>query len=327
MRNTWRAAAVVGLITGAAVFGTAAAAVAATPPAAAPSPSACNTPVTDYTPQGVLRGDSTLIQAMSKLEAKGIDVRIRVLTAAPGGSLDYYEQTMIAGCPSWSLGGTIKPNLLVILVSLDHQDAIFYGSNLARLQKQVDQIRADMGSSFEAGNFTAGITKGETESYSTLYPSGIPAWEIILAVVVGLIILAAFAAPHEEEKTMRFLKGKINDPYGTMGTAPRRGKRKPARPRTGTGSSQGRAGDDPPIVGWGTGRTRPRTAADNARYDAISRKVVKNRRVDAHDFTDTIDYLKWRDRATGDGFETGGAYPWAYSDRGCYDAVLKLRGR
>jgi hypothetical protein len=104
---------------------------------------------------------------------------------------------------------------------------------------------------------------------------------------------------------------------GTKGTARRSGKRKPARAGTGDGS---------PIVGWGTGRTRPRTAADNARYDAISRKVVKNRRVDPHDFTDTIDYLKWRDRATGDGFAAG-AYPWAYSDRGCWDAVLKLRGR
>jgi len=155
----------------------------------------CNTPVIDYTTQGVLRGDTTVTAAMSKLEAKGIDVRVRVLTAAPGGSLDSYQQTMIAGCPSWSLNGAIKPNLLVILVSLDHQDAIFYGSNLSRLQKQVDQIRADMGSSFQAGNFPAGITKGEAEAYSTLYPSGLPAWALALIVlgiacVVGVVMAA-----------------------------------------------------------------------------------------------------------------------------------------
>jgi hypothetical protein len=122
-----------------------------------------------------------------------------------------------------------------------------------------------------------------------------------------------------------FIKVKINDPYNTMGTASKRSRQRP--PKAATGPSQECAADGSPIVGWGTGRTRPRTAADNARYDAISRKVVKDRRVDPRDFTDTIDYLKWADRASGDGFETGGAYPWTNPSLGNYDAVLKLRGR
>jgi uncharacterized membrane protein YgcG len=184
--NTWRAAAAAGLIA-AAFLGTAAASAdAAAMPA--PSPSACNTPVIDSTPQKVLRGDGTVTQSLGKLEAKGIDARVRVLPTAPGGSLDSYEQSMIAGCPSWSLNGAIKPNLLVILVSLDHQDAIFYGSNLARLQSHVDQIRADMGASFEAGNFPAGVAKGESEVYGTLYPSGWPTWAIAL-LVMGILVV------------------------------------------------------------------------------------------------------------------------------------------
>jgi hypothetical protein len=158
--------------------------------------SACDAEIADSTPSHVLGTSTAVAQAAAQLKAKGADVRVRVLATAPDGSLDAYEQTEISGCASWSLNGTIKPNLLVILVSLDHQDAIFYGANFSRLQGQVDQIRADMGSDFKAGNFDAGIAKGETETYSALYPSGPSALDdaftvlgvvVILGVAIGLI--------------------------------------------------------------------------------------------------------------------------------------------
>jgi len=78
---------------------------------------------------------------------------------------------------------------------------------------------------------------------------------------------------------------------------------------------------------------RPRTREDDARYDAISRKAIKNMRdgewapVDPAEFTSTVDYLKWCDRV-GDGtgvwdasLPTGGV-----SKPNLYDAVRKLRG-
>lgn len=78
---------------------------------------------------------------------------------------------------------------------------------------------------------------------------------------------------------------------------------------------------------------RPRTREDDARYDAISRKAIKNMRagewapVDPAKFTSTVDYLKWCDRV-GDGtgvwdasLPTGGV-----GKPNLYDAVRKLRG-
>jgi hypothetical protein len=186
-KATWLAA-------GAAATIAVAAPTAASAASAPALTSACNAEIADSTPSHVLGTSTAVAQAAAQLKAKGADVRVRVLATAPDGSLDAYEQTEISGCASWSLNGTIKPNLLVILVSLDHQDAIFYGANFSRLQGQVDQIRADMGSDFKAGNFDAGIAKGET--FSALYPSGPSALDdafivlgvvVILGVAIGLI--------------------------------------------------------------------------------------------------------------------------------------------
>jgi hypothetical protein len=191
-RRRWQALAAGGVITAAVIFGSAAPAMAASPARATATPSACNTQIIDGTPGTVLRSDGDVAQAMAQLEAKGADVRIRVFQTAPGGSLDAYEASQVRDCPSWSLGGGIKPNLLVFLVSLDHQDAVFYGSNYGRLQGQVDQIRADMGGDFRSGGFAAGIAKGEQETYSALYPSGTPAW-LVIAIAVGIILVLGIA--------------------------------------------------------------------------------------------------------------------------------------
>lgn len=83
---------------------------------------------------------------------------------------------------------------------------------------------------------------------------------------------------------------------------------------------------------------RPRSAKDNARYDKITRKVIRTRAVDPADFTDTIDYLKWTDRvhgtAPGDPSWTDledGIYAFHLASPGGshagYDEVRALRGR
>jgi hypothetical protein len=198
-RGRWRAVALGGVIGAFVACGPAIPAMAASPAAPAPAAStapastaACNAMVIDSTAEHVLQSDSAVTQAAARLEAKGADVRIRVLTAAPDGSLDAYEDAQIAACPSWSLQGQIKPNLVVFLVSLDHQDAVFYGANYSRLQGHVDQIRADMGGDFRSGDFAAGIAQGEQETYSALYPSGMPAW-LVLVIVIGIILVLGFA--------------------------------------------------------------------------------------------------------------------------------------
>lgn len=149
----------------------------ATPSAARPSAAQaadpCNTPVVDTTPTHVLGNDSAVAKATEQLESKGADVRVRVLPTTPDGSLDGYKNAEVAACPSWSLSGQIAPNLLVFLVALDHNDAIYYGQDYGnRLQGKVDQIRTDMGSYFRAGNFAAGIARAEQETYTALYGPG-----------------------------------------------------------------------------------------------------------------------------------------------------------
>lgn len=191
-RRRWQALAAGGVITAAVIIGSAAPAMAASPALAPAAPSACNTQVIDYTSGTVLRSDGNVTQAMAQLEAKGADVRIRVFQTAPDGSLDAYEASQVRDCPSWSLNGGIKPNLLVFLVSLDHQDAVFYGKNFSGLQGQVDQIRADMGGDFRSGDFAGGIAKGEQETYSALYPSGTPAW-LVAVIAIGIILVLGIA--------------------------------------------------------------------------------------------------------------------------------------
>jgi hypothetical protein len=192
-RSRWRAVALGGVIAAFAACGPAIPAMAASPATPTPTPTAsasgCNAVIIDSTAGHVLAADSGVTKAATQLEDKGADVRIRVLATAPDGSLDAYEAAQIAACPSWALNDAIKPNLLVFLVSMDHQDAVFYGKNYSRLQGQVDQIRADMGGDFRAGDFAGGIAKAEQETYGGLYPSGTPAWLVAL-IVVGIIVVA-----------------------------------------------------------------------------------------------------------------------------------------
>jgi len=192
-RGYWRAVGLGGVIAAFTTFGPVIPAMAVGN-AAPESATVCNAMIIDATAGHVLRNDSAVTQAAAQLQAKGADVRIRVLNTAPDGSLDAYEAAQLAACPSWSLQGGIKPNLLVLLVSLDHQDAIFYGANFSRMHGQVDQIRADMGGDFRSGDFPAGIAKGEQETYSALYPSGTPDWlgTLIILGILGIIGFVLF---------------------------------------------------------------------------------------------------------------------------------------
>ena len=106
-----------------------------------------------------------------------------------------------------------------------------------------------------------------------------------------------------------FGKIRIVDPYNTMGASS-------------TPKKSERSG------------IRPRTREDNARYDAISRKAIKNMKdgewapVDPAEFTSTVDYLQWcdrvgeRDAVWDSGLPTGGVHK-----PNLYDEVKKLHGK
>lgn len=177
----------------AALAGAALAVTLAGPAGAAEPASQCNATVIDTTARHAL-GPNPGFGAVRDLQAKGADVRVRVMDAAPGGSLDAYEEAQIAACPSWRLNGQIKPNLIVFAVSMDHQDAVFYGKNYARMQDQVDQIRADMGGQFRDGDFTGGVSKGAQEAYGALWPSGLPGWVWLLIILVIVVVVLGMAA-------------------------------------------------------------------------------------------------------------------------------------
>jgi hypothetical protein len=104
-----------------------------------------------------------------------------------------------------------------------------------------------------------------------------------------------------------FGKTKFDDPFDTRGTAS-----PPSRPAR-------------------AGSARHRTPGDNSRYDEITRKVIRNQRVDPRDFRSEVDYLAWCDRvegaAKGDRVITDerGRTAMPFTGRH-YDAVRKLRG-
>jgi hypothetical protein len=103
-------------------------------------------------------------------------------------------------------------------------------------------------------------------------------------------------------------KPRINDPYNTMGTAPAPKKLQ-------------------------QGGIRPRSPEDNARYDAISRKAIKNMKsgewapVNPADFRSTVDYLKWCDRVGNGGVWDASLPTGGISKPNLYDEVKRLRGQ
>lgn len=162
----------------------------------------CDTLVIDQTAKHVL--DVSAIESAAKqLENTGADVRVRAFQTAPG-SLDSYQDSQVKSCASWrDPNGQTKDNLVVFLFSMDHQSALFYGSNWhGSLDDNASRIRADyMNAQFKLGNFTKGITGAMAETNrvlnNQLHPSASSGsggsagvgW-IVLWVFVGIAGLA-----------------------------------------------------------------------------------------------------------------------------------------
>lgn len=176
-------------------------------------PNDCDAVVLDTTSAHVL--DQTAVQAASqKLANLGADVRVRAFQTAPSGGLDAYEANQIKSCASWrGPDGQTKGNLVVFLFSMDHQSAIFYGSNWhAGLDSNVDRIRSDyLNAQFKLGKFTDGVVQAEAQTQlvlnNQLHPSSstsqsssphsssagkVFAWIGIVIGAILLIIAAGF---------------------------------------------------------------------------------------------------------------------------------------
>ncbi len=166
----------------------------------------CNQQVLDLTAGQVLKGDTTIDPAVKELDSQGVDVRVRMFDDPPGGSLDAYEATQIKTCPSWGGDGHIKPNLVVVLVTLEHHDAIFYGKNFAStMESEVDSIRGSMRDPYQKGHYAEAIVTGLHNSSEVIKGNqnpateseSVPAWVwslvIIVAIVAVILVAAAFS--------------------------------------------------------------------------------------------------------------------------------------
>lgn len=157
----------------------------------------CDDVFVDQTRDQVLHDRARIDAATARLENLGADIRIRAYDAAPGGNLDAYEASQVSSCASWrGPDGQTKGNLVVLLFSMDHQSAIFYGSNWhPSLDRNVDRVRADaMNPQLRAGKFADGVARAEDELFRLmdhqLHPeeSGSP-WP-------GAMLLLAIAAAY-----------------------------------------------------------------------------------------------------------------------------------
>ena len=93
--------------------------------------------------------------------ATGADIYVRSFDTAPMGSLDEWWRTTYKQCSNWLATDTVtpKPNVIVLVFSMDRSSGIFYGSGWHLLDGRIDQIRsADMNANFKSGDFTKGVT-------------------------------------------------------------------------------------------------------------------------------------------------------------------------
>lgn len=145
-------------------LGIAASALAATlvsAPIPARSEPVCAAPVIDETADRVL-DQPKVMEAVSTLERDtGTDVFVRAFQKTPGGDSGVWWRDAFARCSAWlgADGRTPKPNIVVVEFGLDHTSAIEYGSNLHRLDTQVDGIRSrKLGEGLRRGDFTGAVT-------------------------------------------------------------------------------------------------------------------------------------------------------------------------
>lgn len=159
------------------------------PAATAAAATGCNTPVVDTT--GKLgSGIAKVNQAVSKLDAAGADVRVRVIQSMGSAStLDAYEKQVEHSCPSWQdPNGDTKENLVAVFVSLgDRKTSIQYGGQWsAALDGNWVAIETDnMNPYFKMGDFAGGVANGlntiRADIENELHPKPQPAPTIIQA--------------------------------------------------------------------------------------------------------------------------------------------------
>lgn len=134
--------------------------------------SACDEIVIDATSESVLGNQSAIREEAQRLSTLGADVRVRAFDVTPGGNFDQYYRDQVRACASWAKadGQTPKGNLVVFLLGLDRQSAIYYGSNWhAALDAVVDHTRGSvMGDRFREGNFAQGIVDAERYVFAAM---------------------------------------------------------------------------------------------------------------------------------------------------------------
>jgi hypothetical protein len=159
----------------------------------------CDQQFLDLTVGHVLQGDGSMgpiNAAMQELTSQGVDVRVRMVDNPPGGSVDAYEAAQVKSCPSWSLNGEIKPNLFVLLMTLEGHDGIFYGDHFGgTMESEVDSIRTSMHDSYAAGHYADAIVTGLHNSSEVIKGNdnpadgGWPAWVVWVLIGAGVLIV------------------------------------------------------------------------------------------------------------------------------------------
>ncbi|HJV32894.1 MAG TPA: TPM domain-containing protein, partial [Patescibacteria group bacterium] len=109
-------------------------------------------------------GIATVESAGNRLVNSGADVRVRVIPKASDyGNLDRWKADMQQRCASWQSGdGGMKNNLVVVVISMDRQAGIYFGSQYRRaLEGRTASIRTDkMNPRFRDNDFAGGLVNG-----------------------------------------------------------------------------------------------------------------------------------------------------------------------
>lgn len=103
----------------------------------------CTERVIDSTADHVLDRERVSAAAIAAGNNTGADIYVRAFDTTPGGDAETWWREAYRACPAW-LGPDRerpKPNVLVVMFSLDRQSAIKYGPNLHKLDSKVDAIR------------------------------------------------------------------------------------------------------------------------------------------------------------------------------------------
>lgn len=124
----------------------------------------CNRMVVDDTGKLGASGTASVESAGNRLVNAGADVRVRVVqSAATYGNLDRWKADMQQRCASWqSADGGMKNNLVVLVISMDRQAGLYFGSQYRRaLDGRTASIRTDkMNPRFRDNDYAGGLANG-----------------------------------------------------------------------------------------------------------------------------------------------------------------------